>query len=246
MIQGSREVTLQKRIEAMLFTSNAPLDALDIVAALGDLALFDVQDAIKQLVKVYEMRSTALRIRETRKGRNPAYLLELHDEYLPDVQRMLPSPLEPRLVETLVLVAMNQPVSQARLVRECGSRIYEDVRLLCERGLMRRIKRRSSFTLKTTPRFALEFGLPDEPEQIRQQLASWADSEGILVQPFERSSEEIAEDEAAVAAADELDEEAEPVVAEDLGSVIPAEVAQLQVAEAELVSSEDAVSEPLA
>ncbi|MDF1665707.1 MAG: SMC-Scp complex subunit ScpB, partial [Planctomycetota bacterium] len=92
-------------------------------------------------------------------------------EYRPDVKPLARPALARRYIDTLALIALNQPVPQSRLVRERGSKIYDHVRELCDQGLVHRTKKGLSYELRTTPRFASEFGLSNNPRDLKAMLA---------------------------------------------------------------------------
>ena len=57
------------------------------------------------------------------------------------------------MMKTLSAIAYNQPIMQSELFRNLGSRVYEDVPVLIEKGLVSAKKVGNSKELSTTKRF---------------------------------------------------------------------------------------------
>ncbi len=173
--RGGRSVPQQ--LEALLFSTHVPLTTAEIAAAL-DLPVGEVAAAVAALEASLARRETAVALFEREKGGERALILDLKTAYRQDVAAVAPPLLKPVVTETLALVAMNQPLSQARLVRERGTGVYDHVKELLRRGLIQRQRRGRNYVLRTTDAFAGEFGLQNDPELIRRALARAAAIEG--------------------------------------------------------------------
>ncbi|MCA8921545.1 MAG: SMC-Scp complex subunit ScpB [Planctomycetes bacterium] len=169
------ERKLEQSLEALLVSTRVPLTADDIALKLG-LPVDEVHAGIERLRAALDGRALGLFPRE--KNGQRAYVVDVRAAYRPDVASVAPPLLKPLVTETLALIAINQPIAQARLVRERGSTVYEHVKELLERGLVQRGKQGRSYTLRTTDAFAAEFGLPNDPDLIRQALARAAGALG--------------------------------------------------------------------
>ncbi len=240
------EVTplLRKRVEALLFATNAPLDAMDLAESLGDVPLLSIQAAIQELIDDYDGRDTAIGLARAVKGKNPAYYMDVKREFRTDLLELLPPTLDPRTVETLVLIALNQPVSQARLVHELGSRVYDDVRSLSGQGLIQKIRRRNSYSLRTTTLFAAQFGFEDDPAEIKKEIADWAEREGINVERIGgKMRKKRAEKEAKAAVNAPVDDgDTETVDATERGVVEAAAEIDVEASEPEVVAETEATA----
>ncbi len=186
-IEGARPRNLEMALEALLFSTNQPLTESELAAALGSSAE-EVKCALASLEKTLSERPSSISLWSRAKNGQPAWILDVKAAFRRDVAALAPPALRVALVETLALIALNQPVSQRRLVSERGSTVYEHVRELTELGYVQRARRGINFYLKTTPEFANEFGLPNEPEAIRHALAKAA---GLAGAPGAIASERV-------------------------------------------------------
>lgn len=161
---------LDLRIEGLLFVTDVPLTSADIARILG-VRQDDVTDTMRAMTKSFSRRRSALELRERVRRGLPAYIIDLKAEYRPDVKALARPALPKRYIQTLALIALNQPLKQSRLVRDIGQRAYDHVRELVERGLVSKMRDGLSYSLRTTSRFSSEFGLSNNPLDLRSQLA---------------------------------------------------------------------------
>jgi chromosome segregation and condensation protein ScpB len=176
-IEGARPRNLEMQLEALLFSTSSPLTEDELAAALL-VSRDEAVRALRALERTLETRPSSIALWSRPKGGQPAYILDVKAPFRRDVAALAPPALRVALVETLALIALNQPVSQRRLVAERGGTVYEHVRELGELGYVQKQRKGINFYLKTTATFASEFGLPDEPELIRQALAKAAGLSG--------------------------------------------------------------------
>lgn len=160
----------EQQLEALLFSTHVPLTAAEIGKALGR-SLEEVAAGLARLERALAERPTAVALFVREKAADKAYILDLKAAYRKDAAAVAPPMLKQAVTETLALVAINQPLSQARLVRERGSTVYEHVKELMTRGLIARQRKGRNYFLRTTDAFAAEFGLDNDPELIRRALA---------------------------------------------------------------------------
>jgi segregation and condensation protein B len=160
----------EQQLEALLFSTHVPLTAAEIAKALVR-PVEDVAAALARLEKALADRPTAVAMFVREKNGEKAFILDLKAAYRKDAASVAPPMLKQAVTETLALVAINQPLSQARLVRERGATVYEHVKELMTRGLIQRQRKGRNYYLRTTDAFASEFGLDNDPELIRRALA---------------------------------------------------------------------------
>jgi segregation and condensation protein B len=175
-VKGARKVNkedpraLDLRIEGLLFVTDAPLTIPQISSVL-EVSPKRVMETLRDMIKSFSRRRSALELRERIRRGRPAFIIDLKAEYRPDVKPIARPALARRYIDTLALIALNQPVAQSRLVRERGSRVYDHVRTLMEHGVVARTKKGLSYELRTTPRFSSEFGLSANPKDLKAMLA---------------------------------------------------------------------------
>ena len=169
------ERRIERSLEALLVSTRVALSVEDMSLKLG-LTPQVVEAALLRLAADLEERALGLFHRD--KDGKRRYILDVKAAYRPDVAAVAPPLLKQNVTETLALIAINQPVSQSRLVRERGTTVYEHVKELLDRGLVQRLKQGRSYVLRTTDGFAAEFGLENEPELIRRALARAAGVQG--------------------------------------------------------------------
>jgi len=172
-IQGARPRNLEMALEALLFSTNQPLTVGEIGKAL-EATPEEVTATLAALEKTLAERPSSIALWSRSKNGENGYILDVKAAFRKEVATLAPPALRVALVETLALIALNQPVSQRRLVAERGSTVYEHVKELTELGYVLKQRKGINFYLRTTPTFAGEFGLPDDPEAIRHALAKAA------------------------------------------------------------------------
>ncbi|MBI4872906.1 MAG: SMC-Scp complex subunit ScpB [Candidatus Riflebacteria bacterium] len=156
---------MKARVEALLFTSQAPLRSQEI-ADLLERSRTDVQRVIKELTADYAARETALGIVKQGAG----YVIALRNQYQDVAALLMPPELEPAALKTLSVIAVNQPLAQSRLVELRGSTAYDHVKSLTEKGMIRRRKDGNTYILRTTKLFSTRFRVEDDPARIREAM----------------------------------------------------------------------------
>ena len=194
------ERRIERSLEALLVATRVPLSVEEMCTKLS-LPTPVVEQALLRLAAALEERALGLFHKE--KDGKRVYILDVKAAYRPDVAAVAPPLLKQHVTETLALIAMNQPISQSRLVRERGTAVYDHVKELLDRGLVQRLKQGRSYVLRTTDGFAAEFGLENDPALIRRALARAA---GVQGDPEIMGSPRIRFDQDEAVAAPLLDE----------------------------------------
>lgn len=169
-LRGGPSRDRDQQLEALLFSTQFPLTVAEIAQATGATETI-VVGCLARLERALAERPTAMGLFVREKAGQRAFILDLKTAFRADVAAVAPPLLKPAVTETLALIAINQPLPQARLVRERGSTVYEHVKELLDRGLIARSRKGRNFHLRTTDAFAAEFGLDNDPELIRRALA---------------------------------------------------------------------------
>ena len=177
--------TFEQAVEALVFASDVPLRAEDLVRAYGDVtgsehAPSEADAAVERLNAAYQAGGRAFRIHAWGGG----YRMATVDTMAPFVQSLFARADEKRmsrsLLETLAVVAYKQPVTKPEVdhVRGVGSDYA--LRQLLERGLVEIEGRSDSvgrpLLYATTELFLDQFGLASldglpQPREIEEILA---------------------------------------------------------------------------
>jgi segregation and condensation protein B len=153
-------MTLEAKLEALLFLSSAPVAAAELAEATRS-ELHEVITALERLREHYEFERRGLVLRELAGG----YVLASHPDAEAAARRLLAKPrtppLTPAQAETLAIVAYLQPVSRPEIARIRGVAAESAVATLLERGIVQE-SGRSQFgavLYRTTELFLRLFGL---------------------------------------------------------------------------------------
>ncbi|MFO7893319.1 MAG: SMC-Scp complex subunit ScpB [Longimicrobiales bacterium] len=198
-------------IEALLFASDAPLSADDLVRGEEELEPEDVEGAVNALRAEYEDTGRAFQIYRIAGG----YQLLTRPEYSPHLERFETVPQSTRVsgpaLEVLAIIAYRQPIARASIEEIRGVDSTHTLRTLQELGLIEVVGRGEGLgrplLYGTTPHFLEHFGFtslddlpkPDElPVVLAEQRVEVVDAEEV-----EAGQAEVAEEA-------EKDAEAEP------------------------------------
>jgi segregation and condensation protein B len=155
------------RLEALLFASGKPLSTKELTEALDAPDFRPVQRALRQLIRTYDGRQTALEVRHV----GDRFALQLREEYVPAAHGVTPVEMPPRTLKALTLIAYHQPILQSLLARMLGDAAYEEVSRLRGLNLIHAEAKGSTLELRTTKVFAEYFGIAStKPEEIRSFL----------------------------------------------------------------------------
>ena len=155
-------------VEAALFSAAAPITAKEIADKV-DMPDVQVRELLKELIKEYDARDSAIQITKV----NSEYRMQLREEYSVMLQNFSSIDLTKSQQKTLMMIAYNQPVMQSKLSRgdNIGSRVYEDVRSLIDMGLVSGKRVGQTLELTTTKKFSEYVGISStKPEDIRAWL----------------------------------------------------------------------------
>jgi len=151
---------LKLKVEAVLFTSESPLEAGEIRSFLGEVSLSDVRLALRALVKEYEYRAFEL-IEITNK-----YQIKTREKYIDLVKKQVsgrPRSLSKNALETLAVIAYKQPITKAQInaLRQLDSssiiQTLKDKELIYVSGTRKEVG--NPLEYRTTEKFLEVFGL---------------------------------------------------------------------------------------
>ena len=156
--------SLKLIVEALLFSSDKPLTAREIVSCLPDADISEIKSALKVLEHEYETMSRSFTLREVAKG----YQFRTRSEYGSYILRMLqatPNRLSRAAMETLAIIAYKQPILRHEIERLRGVDVGGILKTLLEKGLIKIMGRKDlpgrPLIYGTTKRFLEVFDLKD-------------------------------------------------------------------------------------
>ncbi|MEM3444435.1 MAG: SMC-Scp complex subunit ScpB [Thermoplasmata archaeon] len=176
------ETDLSLLIEALLFSSGRELSVREISQMLG-VEEREVRKGCRALVQRYRKANTAIEI-----GRvGTKYVMRLKPEFVGVAVPVAMPELEKDEIKTLALIAFYQPLKQSLLSKMVGSKVYEHIEKLKRLELIRARRAGATFTLTTTRKFLVYFGIPSgKKEEIRKWIANRV---GIVLKEGEAAME---------------------------------------------------------
>ncbi|MGC8895437.1 MAG: SMC-Scp complex subunit ScpB [Candidatus Bathyarchaeia archaeon] len=155
-------------LEAALYVAGRPLNVNELCSVLKTRSKNKVKRLVKELMKAYANRNTALEILELKDER---YVLQLKADFTPYVRKFVTRPLlSTGPLKTLSYIAYRQPVSQKRVIEVRGHHVYSHIRMLKEMGLVAAERSGRSTVLRTTEYFADYFGLSHDVAVMKKEL----------------------------------------------------------------------------
>ncbi|HLC92392.1 MAG TPA: SMC-Scp complex subunit ScpB [archaeon] len=141
-------------IEAALFTSPGAVSIKEI-SAIINVNVAETRIIVNELIHDYEAKDTALEIRDEAEG----IRMTVKEKYESHVSHMAAAPeLHKGMMKTLAYIAYKQPVKQSEVINFRNSKAYEHIKMLREKGFIRKEKKGITFVLYTTPKFREYFG----------------------------------------------------------------------------------------
>ncbi len=155
------EKMLKKIIEAALFMSPAAIQ-LDLLAKLANTTVAQVRVTVNELIHEYEERDTALELVDSESGIKMAVKPEFQEHVAP----LTASPeFNQGVMKTLAYISFKQPVKQTELIKFRNNKGYDHVKVLEERGFIRREAVGKSYIIYTTKKFLDYFGNQQKTEK---------------------------------------------------------------------------------
>ena len=154
-------------LEAALYVSGRALTLEELSNIIGK-SQSTVQKLLDELGFEYSKRKGALEVVALPRDR---YAMQLRPELTPSVGKLIPGGLlSYATLQTLVIIAIKQPIIQSVLVTERGTHCYDHVKELVEKKFVEAVPEGRSKNLTTTPLFADYFGLDRDRIKLKAQL----------------------------------------------------------------------------
>lgn len=169
MTQKEAKKSIEKLIEAALFMAGRSLDLEELskICHSGNRGL--IRKQVEELQKKYSTRDSSIEIHKSPDG----YKMEVIHEIENEVSMLAPLPeISPAILKTLALVAYEQPITQSRIVKERGNRVYRYIKKLINKEFISAEKHGRTKLLRTTTRFKDYFRIKDlrELKKIKARL----------------------------------------------------------------------------
>lgn len=164
-------------LEAALFSAGRAVSLEELQEATR-LPPDRIRKGIKDLTKAYEKRGSALNV--IRIGRD-RFLMKVRDDYVHVATDLAKTELPREVLKTAALIAYHQPVLQKDLFLMLGSKIYEHVKILREKSLIKSRPSGRTFEITTTQTFPEYFGIEAASrEEMKKVLAERIGSEDFV------------------------------------------------------------------
>ncbi|MFW9805484.1 MAG: SMC-Scp complex subunit ScpB [Candidatus Thorarchaeota archaeon] len=154
-------------LEAALYVSGRALTLEELADIIGK-SQSTTQKLLDELGFEYNKREGALEVIALPKDR---YVMQLRPELTPRVGKLIPGGLLSfATLQTLVYIALKQPIIQSELVAQRGTHSYDHIRDLIDKKFVDAVPEGRSKLLTTTQLFADYFGLDNDRVKLKAQL----------------------------------------------------------------------------
>jgi segregation and condensation protein B len=154
-------------LEAALYVSGRALTLEELADIIGK-SQSTAQKLLDNLSFEYNQKDGALEVIALPKDR---YVMQLKPELTPKVGKLIPGGLLSfATLQTLVFIALKQPIIQSELVAQRGTHSYDHIRDLVDKKFIDAVPEGRSKLLTTTKLFADYFGLDSDRVRLKAQL----------------------------------------------------------------------------
>jgi len=160
-------MSLKSKVEAVLFITARAATPEEISVILNE-SVENIEEALLDLIMDYASREGALEIDDEN-----GYIIQIRQEYMDIVEKLVPVELTPAILKTLSIIAIKEPVLQSELIDLRGSSAYDHIKELLIKGLITRRRDSStrSYKIKTTDKFSEYFKLKGDEATVAQFMA---------------------------------------------------------------------------
>ena len=155
---------LKSIVEGVIFAHSEPLSAESLAAAMQGAPLQQIQSVLDELEEEYRLRSRGFLLVKVAGGYQFRSLPKVAPWIL-EMKKIKPSRLSRAALETLAIIAYNQPITRSRIEQIRGVESAGIVRNLLDRDLVTVVGRKDipgrPLLYGTSHRFLEVFNLPD-------------------------------------------------------------------------------------
>ncbi|MBI2598178.1 MAG: SMC-Scp complex subunit ScpB [Candidatus Diapherotrites archaeon] len=148
------EKGIKKTIEAALFMSPSAMH-VETLAKICSTTIADVRAAVNELMHEYQERDSALQIKDDETG----IKMSIKEEFQKTITGLTASPeFNKGTMKTLAYISYRQPVKQTEVIKFRNNKGYDHIKVLEERGFIKREQVGRSYLIYTTKKFLDYFG----------------------------------------------------------------------------------------
>ncbi len=156
--------SLKSIVEGLVFASSDPLSTDAMAGIVSEATSEEIQTVAEELEAEYRERARGFILARVAGGYQFRSLPTVAP-WIQELKKVRPARLSRASLETLCIIAYNQPVTRARIEQVRGVESSSIVRSLVERGLIEVVGKKDipgrPLLYGTTDRFLEVFGLPD-------------------------------------------------------------------------------------
>jgi segregation and condensation protein B len=156
-------------MEAALYAAGRPLSVAELGKAAGISSSKKILQVARKLMESVNITFAAIQMIELDGER---FVLQLGNEFTAQARKFSSRPLLSRAeLKTLSYVVYFQPISGKELAERRGPNSYQHIRTLAQLGFLKGEPSGRTRIFKTTTTFSDYFGISNDPQLIKQQLA---------------------------------------------------------------------------
>ena len=159
----------ERVIEAALFSAAKPVTVTDLKTVTA-LDARTIRTALKKLTDEYNDGDRAIEIAKM----GPRYAMQVKREFVDAAERLSDLKVPKDVLKTASLIAYYQPVLQSKMYDLVGNKIYDQVKVLEDLGLVKAKPKKKSVELTTTKKFIETFGID---ARSREDVKAWLEDQ---------------------------------------------------------------------
>ncbi len=181
-------------VEGLIFAVSEPVSVNEILKVMDGVEAGEVESVISELEQDYRTRNRGFRLERVAGGAQFRTLSDIAP-YVREIRKLKPARLSRAALETLAIIAYNQPVTRSGIEQIRGVESSGTLRSLLERELVEVVGKKDipgrPLLYGTTKRFLEVFGLNDlaslpqlkDIEEIEEIFKDELEKDGTLQNP---------------------------------------------------------------
>ena len=144
----------ERQVEAALFIAGRPITVKDIQDT-QDIDPRTIRSALNKLEEKYSSEDSSIEIVKL----GAKYAMQVKGKYHPKTVKLETPEIPKDVLKIASLIGFYQPILQSKLSALAGPSVYEGVKVLADRGLVKAKPKGRSVELTTTTKFIEYFGI---------------------------------------------------------------------------------------